>query len=160
MSVAQVLTNWKTVVSNSAQFRTLVGAADAAAALPYIVSFASDDDDKPANDDVVMYAWIENERWDTFGSTGLGLYVGEIIARIDIKQGKIEELQPALTSLDAVSGYVGDLRDTMVSQIRTYALESGLLLLNNIDTSIDYDEEERPSRSVWVINLTAPFGPR
>jgi hypothetical protein len=160
MSLAEVLTNWKTVVSNSAQFRTLVGAATAADALPYIVSFACEDEDKPANDDVVMYADIQEGRKQRFGSTGAGIYTGTIRSAIDIKQEKVEDLQPSLSTLQEFRVYTEGLGATIVNQIEAYAISSGTLILDDIDVNVIYDEETKPDAAVWVIEIAAPFGPR
>jgi len=160
MASPQVLANWKTVVSNSAQFRTLVGAALPADALPYVISFAADSVDFPANDDVVMYAAVEDGAKRRFGSTGAGVYTGTITAAIDIKQSKVAALQPTLETLEEYESYVSTLSGTIVSQIETYVIESGLLILDDIESTVFFDEESKPDRDIWVIQITSQFGPR
>ena len=160
MSDTQVLTNWKTVVSNSAQFRTLVGAATAADALPYIKAFAVEAEDMPENDGVMMFAEVEGGGKRRFGSTGAGIYTGTISAEIDIKQSKLVVLQPTLTTLEQFRGYIDTVAAVIVSQIESYAISSGVLVLDDIDSRVELDEQEKPDADVWVIQLTTTFGPR
>lgn len=160
MSINAVLTNWKTVASNSTQFQTLVGAANAAAALSYIVSFAAEDSEKPSNDDVVMYCDIQDGARRRFGSTGAGIYSGNIVCAIDIKQSKVAALQPLRDTLEEFRGYVDTLATTIVGQIETYAIENGTLVLGDIDWEIFRDQETNPDAAVWVIELRARFGPQ
>lgn len=160
MSLAQVLTNWKTVVSNSAQFRTLVGAATPADALPYVVSFAADEEEKPANDDVVMYADIQDGAKRRFDSTGPGIYTGTLRAALDIKHTKVEALQPTLETLQEFRVYTEQLAAAVVDQVETYAITSGVLLLGDIDINIIFDEETNPDAPVWVLEFSTTFGPR